>query len=138
MTPLKQALTLHLLTEIPASLSFLLAPHTQLPGATPEAKLILRNFGGLLMATNLVCLALLTQPAAAAAHDELTAQLCLCLGTYHVWPIYRAWSRMKWQRQGGGGKEEKKVLGGPVVHFVVHVVCLVAMLGSGGMVLLRG
>jgi hypothetical protein len=59
------------------------------------------------------------------------------LGTYHVWPIYRAWSRIRVNRDGTGGKEEKKVLGGPVVHFVVHVVCLVVMQGSGGMVLLR-
>jgi hypothetical protein len=44
---------------------------------------------------------------------------------------------MRVNRDGTGGKEEKKVLGGPVVHFVVHVVCLVVMLRSGGMVLLR-
>ncbi|KAK4126904.1 hypothetical protein N657DRAFT_180317 [Parathielavia appendiculata] len=145
MTPLKQALTLHLLTEVPASLSFLLAPHAQLLGASPEATLILRNLGGLLMATNLVCLAVLL--AKPPSDDRLTARLCLCLGTYHVWPIARAWVRMRLRRgahegsgsgSGGGGvREEKKVLGGPVVHFVVHVICLLAMVGSGGMVLLR-
>jgi hypothetical protein len=135
MTPLKQALTLHLLTETPASFSFLLAPRAQLPGASPEATLILRNFGGLLMATNLACVVLLTRPA----DDEITALLCLSLGTYHVWPIARAWTRMKWGRQGARkeGQGEKKVLGGPVVHFVVHVACLVMMVGSAGAVLLR-
>ncbi|KAK4100534.1 hypothetical protein N658DRAFT_516604 [Parathielavia hyrcaniae] len=151
-TPLKQALTLHLLTELPASLSFLLAPHAQLPNAGPEATLILRNLGGLLMATNLVCFVLLLDGGGAAtgstadATDRLTARLCLCLGTYHVWPMVRAWTRMRRGRLHGGSgggsgreekKEERKVLGGPVVHFVVHVLCLVAMIGSGGMALLR-
>jgi hypothetical protein len=129
---LKPALTLHLLTETPASLSFLLAPHAQLPGASPDALLILRNLGGLLLATNLVCLVLLASPASAVS-EQTMALLCVCLGTYHVWPIYRAWVRMG---RGGGGGE--KVLGGPGVHFVVHVVCLGALVGVGGWVLVRG
>jgi hypothetical protein len=129
---LKPALTLHLLTETPASLSFLLAPHAQLPGASPDALLILRNLGGLLLATNLVCLVLLASPASAVS-EQTMALLCVCLGTYHVWPIYRAWVRMG---RGGGGGE--KVLGGPGVHFVVHVVCLGALVGGGGWVLAAG
>ncbi|KAK4044270.1 hypothetical protein C8A01DRAFT_42939 [Parachaetomium inaequale] len=133
MAPLKPALLLHLLIETPASLSFLLAPYKQLPGASPEAKLILRNFGGLLLSTNLVCLALLFRKP---VDNQLMAMLCACLGTYHVWPIYRAWARMG--AHDVGGKVGEKVLGGPVVHFVVHVVCLGALLGSGVVGLLEG
>ncbi len=125
MFSLKPALTLHLLTELPASLSFLLTPTSQLPGATPDATLILHNLGGLLLATNLMCMVLLL-----TQHDEkndrLAAMLCLCLGTYHVWPLRRAGVRMR--RMIG---EKVVVLGGPRVHFVVHLVCLVVMLGSG-------
>ena len=140
MPPLKAALTLHLLTETPASLSFLLTPGTQLPGASPEARLILRNFGGLLLATNLACLALL---GGGRVHDDggdrVMALFCAGLGTYHVWPIYRAWVRMGGEkREGDGSPRGKKVLGGPVVHFGVHVVCLVALEGGGVVGLLQG
>ncbi|KAL2174956.1 uncharacterized protein P884DRAFT_331552 [Thermothelomyces heterothallicus CBS 202.75] len=122
--PTKLALLIHLLVETPASLSFLLAPRAQLPGASPEARLILRNLGGLLAATNLAVLVLLgTPPAAAPETRQLTARLCLCLGTYHVWPIHRAWARMRWWWSSSSSSREKKgkkVLGGPAVHFVVH------------------
>jgi hypothetical protein len=89
---LKPALTLHLLTETPASLSFLLAPHAQLPGASPDAVLILRNLGGLLLATNLACLVLLlagssSSSSSGAVPEQTLALLWVCLGTYHVWPI---------------------------------------------------
>ncbi|SPQ26846.1 01d33597-6a5b-45c8-b569-b2880772225a [Thermothielavioides terrestris] len=132
---LKPALTLHLLIETPAALSFLLFPAAQLPAAASgsgssvaadDARLVLRNLGGALLATDLLCLVLLLARPAATAHDQpLAAQVCLCLGTYHVWPIHRAWVRMRRRRVGkrsggGGGEEEKKVLGGPPVHFVVH------------------
>lgn len=135
MPPLKAALTLHLLVETPASLSFLLTPGAQLPGASPEARLILRNFGGLLLATNLACAALLGGGRVDDnGDDRVMALFCAGLGTYHVWPIWRAWVRMGGKGEGEGeGKGEggKKVLGGPVVHFGVHVVCLVALVGGG-------
>ncbi|KAL1841866.1 hypothetical protein VTJ49DRAFT_6465 [Mycothermus thermophilus] len=139
------ALTLHLLIEFPASLSFLLQPRAQLPGATPEAVLVLRNLGGLLMATNLVCLVLLHFLSKAATSDSsplvehLTGMVCVALGTYHVWPAHRAWVRMRKRNRGEGvvGQSEKRILGGPVVHFWVHLVCLGAMMGSGGAVLMR-
>ncbi|KAK3292542.1 uncharacterized protein B0H64DRAFT_230596 [Chaetomium fimeti] len=135
MPPLKAALTLHLLIETPASLSFLLTPQAQLPGASPDARLILRNLGGLLLATNLACLALLGGGRIADDDgDRVTALFCAGLGTYHVWPTYRAWVRMGM----GGGLQGKRVLGGPVVHFVVHVACLVAMVGGGVVGLLEG
>ncbi|KAK3898215.1 hypothetical protein C8A05DRAFT_19153 [Staphylotrichum tortipilum] len=145
MRPLTPALTLHLLTELPASLSFLLAPTAQLPSASPDARLILRNFGGLLMATNLLCVVLLfhhQNPTATIRggcddDDRLIALLCGCLGTYHLWPCYRAYARLKGGK-GSGMRGEKAVLGGPAVHLVVHVVCLGAMVGGAGWVLIRG
>ena len=127
---IKPALTLHLLIETPASLTFLLTPSSQLPNASPEAKLILHNLGGLLLSTNLICLVLLF--TADSNNEEvyrLTAWLCLCLGTYHFWPLRRAWVRMGMGM--GGTKEGVKVLGGPVVHFGVHLVCLGALIGGG-------
>ncbi|KAK3303281.1 uncharacterized protein B0T15DRAFT_269735 [Chaetomium strumarium] len=139
---LKPALLLHLIIETPASLSFLLAPTAQLPGASPEARLILRNFGGLHLATNLLCLVFLLRKPTAAGNDggdmeQLTAMSCVCLATYHVWPLYRAWARMTGYGGINVGRKQKKVLGGPAVHLVVHVACLAALLG-GGLVTLMG
>ncbi|KAK3332115.1 hypothetical protein B0T19DRAFT_95108 [Cercophora scortea] len=119
---------LHLLVELPASLSFLLHPTSQLPGASPSARLILRNLGGLLLSTNLLCLVFLARPA---GHDATAGLVALCLGSYHVWPIYRAYARLRYGvgEQGGGGG--KVLFGGPAVHLVAHVVCLVALVGMG-------
>lgn len=128
----KLPILIHLLVETPASLSFLLAPQSQLPRASPEARLILRNLGGLLLATNLVCLAFLARPV--PADEQLTAAVCVGLGTYHVWPAYRAYARIVKGVGGGGGprrQQQKKVLGGPVVHLVAHLLCLVALVGGG-------
>lgn len=126
-------LLLHLLVETPASLSFLLAPRSQLRGASPEAVLILRNLGGLLLATNLVCLVLLSAGSdgdGGSRYSRLAASVCLCLATYHVWPAHRAYSRIA--RGVVGGKDGgRKVLGGPKVHLAVHLVCLAALLAGG-------
>ncbi|KAK0704163.1 hypothetical protein B0T21DRAFT_270544, partial [Apiosordaria backusii] len=123
----KLPLLFHLLIETPASLSFLLFPESQLPVATPEATLILRNFGGLLLSTNLIALVFLLRPL----FDSLSALVTLCLGAYHVWPIYRAHWRLRDTKLAQGKKHQNKVLGGPVVHFWVHVGCLVALFLSG-------
>ncbi|KAK4676990.1 hypothetical protein QC764_409245 [Podospora pseudoanserina] len=125
-TPLlKLPLLLHLLTETPASLSFLFFPHSQLPSASPQALLILQNYGGLLLSTNLITLIFLLRPN----FDSLSALVALSLGSYHIWPIYRACARLNLAQ--GKRKNEEKILGGPVVHFWVHVFCLVSLVGSG-------
>lgn len=144
-THLQLPLLLHLLVETPASLTFLVTPAAQLPPAaarSPEARLVLRNLGGLLLATNLVCLAVLASlaPADAAAGDgqqrRLAASVCLCLGTYHVWPAYRAYARLR--GYAGASGRGNRVLGGPVVHLVAHVLCFVALVGGGGAGILMG
>ncbi|KAL2162201.1 hypothetical protein VTH06DRAFT_7114 [Thermothelomyces fergusii] len=154
------ALLLHLAVETPACVAFLVAPHAQLPPAgggggassSLETRLVLRNLGGLLAATNLAVLVLLRTPAAAAETRALVARLCLCLGTYHVWPLRRAWVRMRLssssssssaaaaavvvaagprEEEEGRKEGEKVLLGGPVVHLVAHVLCLAALLWAG-------
>ncbi|KAL2147286.1 hypothetical protein VTI28DRAFT_10276 [Corynascus sepedonium] len=104
ITLTKLALLLHLFIETPASLSFLLAPRSQLPGASPEAVLILHNLGGLLASTNLVVLVLILSLSPGSATELLAGRLCLCLGTYHVWPIRRAWVRMRSSSISSHGK----------------------------------
>ncbi|KAK4462723.1 hypothetical protein QBC42DRAFT_296588 [Cladorrhinum samala] len=161
-------LVLHLATEIPASLSFLLAPRAQLPSASRDATLILRNFGGSLLSTNLLCLGFLfwsgsrsrsrSRSSSSATigkdHDHghghdgrddgheddvLAGLILLSLASYHFWPIWRAWDRMSRSLSSADSKgkdvdvKSNKVLGGPKVHFVVHVVCLVVLVVGGVM-----
>lgn len=56
--------------------------------------------------------------------------MCLCVATYHVCPIYRAVVRIRWDGRGDGG-EDRTVLGGPVVHLVVHVLLFGGLVWSG-------
>ncbi|KAK3349917.1 hypothetical protein B0T25DRAFT_549222 [Lasiosphaeria hispida] len=120
----KLPLVLHLLVETPAALSFILHPTAQLPGCAAEAKLILRSYGGLLLATNLICLGSLARPGV----DSTVGLIALCMGTYHLWPTYRAYARMKF---GIGMKGvQGAVLGGPSLHFALHVFCFVSLMGT--------
>ncbi|KAK4164533.1 hypothetical protein QBC43DRAFT_262092 [Cladorrhinum sp. PSN259] len=141
-------LLLHLLIEIPASLSFLFNPRSQLPPSSSsptsaassshdrDAILILRNFGGLLLATNLLVSVLLfhqhnfKEDSEGIFDGNLSGWILLSLGTYHFWPCWRAWDRIK-RSSANQDKKEQKALGGPKVHLVVHLICLFALLVSG-------
>lgn len=110
-----------------ASLSFLLRPQVQLRQRDPsplaqEAALICRSYGGLLLATNLFCAHFLLRDT----FDEVSVALARSLALYHVFPIARAWARI---RQGG---RHEDALGGPVVHLLVHVILLASLLWAGG------
>ncbi|KAK4109762.1 hypothetical protein N656DRAFT_847528 [Canariomyces notabilis] len=120
-------LLFHLLIETPASISFIFFPKAQLLNASPDAILISRNLGGLLLAINLVCLVFLT--GGESYNNQLVAKVSLCFATYHVWPAHRAYVRLA--RGPKGRREEQKVLGGPVVHLVVHLGCLISLFGGG-------
>ncbi|KAK4145226.1 uncharacterized protein C8A04DRAFT_26987 [Dichotomopilus funicola] len=151
MPPLQPLLLLHALIETPASLTFLHSPDSQLSHASPDARLILQSYGGLLFATNLLALAIVRYEDGAGIGDELgfgggngsgtrlKALACLCFAVYHVWPAKRALVRIVMEgKGGGGGKGGKKVLGGPKVHLVVHVVMFGLLLGGGVLGLLEG
>ncbi|KAI1397436.1 hypothetical protein F4819DRAFT_84580 [Hypoxylon fuscum] len=108
----------HALIETAAALSFIFSPDKQLPGCNVAAKLILRQYGGLLLSTNLICLAILIEPG----FTGTTRLYAAALGTYHIWPCYRAYSRIS-HGIGVSGKE-KSALGGPSLHLIVHLTCL--------------
>ncbi|KAH9907602.1 hypothetical protein F4778DRAFT_778026 [Xylariomycetidae sp. FL2044] len=123
LTP-KLAFVVHAVVETAAAISFIFHPERQLPGCTPAAKLILRQYGGLLLSSNFVCLAVIAE----SEFSHTARLLAVALGSYHAWPCHRAYSRMKSKSsQGTAAAAEKKdavVLGGPFVHLVVHVGCL--------------
>ncbi|CAJ2505528.1 Uu.00g129220.m01.CDS01 [Anthostomella pinea] len=108
----------HGIIETVAALSFIFNPEKQLPGCTPAAKLILRQYGGLLLASGLVCLAVLIEPG----FNDLKKMLAMAMGSYHAWPCYRAYVRIRQDTDSNtmGGS----ALGGPSLHLVVHLICL--------------
>ncbi|KAI1100323.1 hypothetical protein F4804DRAFT_48223 [Jackrogersella minutella] len=108
----------HALIETAAALSFIFNPKQQLPGCNAAAKLILCQYGGLLLSTNLICIVVLTEPGFTHTAQLLAA----ALGTYHIWPCYRAYVRIC--HTTGTPSEKKPALGGPRLHLIVHLACL--------------
>ncbi|KAK1759653.1 hypothetical protein QBC47DRAFT_372686 [Echria macrotheca] len=127
ISPEKLPLLLHTLTETPASLSFLLTPESQLPHATPEAVLILRSYGALLGSTSLLSLWF---TFSSQTDPESTRIFSLAMALYHLFPIYRAWARMSLLPRTPQTPKPKKVLGGPRVHFWVHIICFLSLIAS--------
>lgn len=119
----KLPLLLHTLLEAAASLSFLLSPAAQLPGASDEARLVFRSYGGLLLSSSILCAGFWLRPGL----DSATRLVAGSMAVYHVFPIWRAWARLGTAKHL---KKERKVLGGPAVHLVVHVVAVSGLAGS--------
>ncbi|KAK0641198.1 hypothetical protein B0T16DRAFT_211017 [Cercophora newfieldiana] len=115
---------LHWGFEAPAAATFFFAPSSQLPGASPETKLILRSYGGLLFATCLLSIAFLTRPK----YDDATITFGAMMAFYHIFPIYRAVVRIR--RGLGVEGTQGRVLGGPSLHLVVHLISFVSLAGA--------
>ncbi|KAI1420006.1 hypothetical protein F5Y12DRAFT_166364 [Xylaria sp. FL1777] len=115
----KLAFVMHAAVETAAGISFIAHPEGQLPGCGPAAKLILRQYGGLLLASSMVCLVIIAGPDCGTTTTRLMAA---ALGSYHVWPCYRASTRIR--NETRDKLKETSVLGGPLVHLLVHLVCL--------------
>ncbi|KAH8649158.1 hypothetical protein BX600DRAFT_517547 [Xylariales sp. PMI_506] len=115
----KLPFALHAIIETGAALSFMFLPEKQLPGCSPATKLVLRQYGGLLLSTNFICVLVLAMPDL----DDATARLlAACLGSYHFWPSWRAVARLSGDVPGDA-KDSHSLLGGPLVHLGVHVLC---------------
>ncbi|KAI1141308.1 hypothetical protein F5Y05DRAFT_256916 [Hypoxylon sp. FL0543] len=114
----KLPFAIHALVETAAALSFIFNPYKQLPGCNEAAKLILRQYGGLLLSTNLICFAVLNEPG----FSHMSRLLAAALGFYHIWPCCRAYIRIHYNiGLSSGGKS---ALGSPQLHIIVHFVCL--------------
>lgn len=132
MHPGNLALLFHVLIEAPASLSFLLNAPKQLrePRPSPEAVLVCQSYGGLLAATNVLCLLLIFRRGS-TQFDDASAIVAASLATYHVMPLRRAWVRVKTQGAGRGWLQQADALGGPYMHLVVHALLLVSLTWAG-------
>ncbi|OHE93053.1 hypothetical protein CORC01_11610 [Colletotrichum orchidophilum] len=111
---------LHIAIETAAACSFIFKPGSQLSNPPAAAQLVLQQFAGLLLSTNLICLIFISRP-----FDKTSRQVAAALAFWHVWPCCRAYVRLKRPEVDGLGKEKGeatlKTLGGPAVHLSVHV-----------------
>lgn len=119
----KTPLLLHAILETLASLSFTFNSTAQLPSTATdlEARLILRSYGGLLFSTSILCGGFYFREA----FDDATRLVAGSMAVYHIFPIARAWDRLRRERGEG-----QKVLGGPGVHLVVHLGLLGGLVWS--------
>ncbi|KAI0175420.1 hypothetical protein BJ166DRAFT_514720 [Pestalotiopsis sp. NC0098] len=107
---------LHTVIETPAAFTFIFTPHRQLQDVQPATRLILQQYGGLLLSSNLVCLVLCTSDSLGHVENWLAA----ALGFYHIWPCYRAMARLSGPVLGD--VRHTAVLGGPLVHLIIHLL----------------
>ncbi|KAI0408298.1 hypothetical protein F4802DRAFT_549267 [Xylaria palmicola] len=114
------AFALHAVTETAAGLSFMVHPEGQLPGCTPAARLILQQYGGLLLASSMACLIVVADPSFNPATARL---LAVAFGSYHAWPCHRALARIRNETRPRR-EAAASFLGDPVIHLLVHVACL--------------
>ncbi|KAJ1337851.1 hypothetical protein MN608_00707 [Microdochium nivale] len=119
---------LHIAVESIAVFLFTCRPTTQLhvSECSPQARLVLRQYGALLMSSNLVCLAIVMQPEP----SSLIRHISWALLVYHVFPCHRAWVRM--QEMGENAEERRKapVFARPGVHLTTHVAVCVSLIAA--------
>jgi hypothetical protein len=114
----------HVLTELPASINFFLRPSEQLSSPAPQAHAIIRQYAILLLVSNIIALIFALRPV-----DATSRHVGGALSIYHTAPLVRAARRILYNDEGYGSG-----LGGPVLHLVVHGVCLLTL---GGLFLSR-
>jgi hypothetical protein len=113
------AISLHVFIEIPASLGFLLAPSKTLQRPQPHAHPVIRQYGLLLLVTNILLVALLFE-----LHSDnntlssLARRTCGALALYHPAPIWRALRRLT--RDGN----PHSLMASPLLHLCLHGACL--------------
>jgi hypothetical protein len=109
----------HILTELPASINFFLHPSEQLSSPAPQAHAIITQYAVLLLISNIIALIFALRPV-----DATSRHVGGALSIYHAAPLVRATRRIISNDEGYGSG-----LGGPVLHLVVHGVCLLALGG---------
>ncbi|ETN44340.1 uncharacterized protein HMPREF1541_10520 [Cyphellophora europaea CBS 101466] len=116
--PATRPFLLHILIEVPATLTFLLLPSRQLGQHTPHAHAIVRQYALSLLASVLVAATFAFRDTAEGegASDQLRGKIAGALAVYHVGPVVRAAARVARQARRG----ERLVLSEAGLYLVVH------------------
>lgn len=120
-------LILHFMVEIPAMVGFIFQPSLTLATYSPQAHGVIRQYGLLLLCTNLLIgLILAYEPTQQgpwqSSHRQLERHVAQVLILYHVGPFLRAIGRVK-----AGEIKPRSLLGGPYVHMALHGICAAAL-----------
>jgi len=123
---------MHFLLEFWAIKSFLQQPGLQLHEAKPsrEAVLVCQSYAGTLLTLNIICFAYFLS-GRLNSFDGIGAALTWALSTYHIFPMYRAWDRMKRRRLGQNYKPEYDIGGGPAGNFRGHCILFLSLVAAG-------
>lgn len=121
---------IHFLLEFMPISSFLRRPDVQLhdPRPSREAVLVCQSYAGTLLTLNVLILFYLWLESAGHFGPVGTA-LTWGLSIYHVFPMLRAWDRMK--RRRGNETSQYDIGGGPRGNLIGHAVVFVALVAAG-------
>jgi hypothetical protein len=103
---------LHVLIEIPAAITFFLAPSRQLGSHTPQAHAVIRQYAILLLSSVVIALAFAWQP-----ENELSGSVAGALALYHIGPGVRSTTRLAQAMQTGTGPFWE-----PALYLAVHTL----------------
>lgn len=114
------AFLLHIIVETPAAINFLISPSSTLQQPQPFSHAVIRQYGSLLLVTNLIL-------AIVRSHCPEDVQRCVsgALALYHIGPLWRSVVRIR------DREESSSVLAGPWLHFGLHGLLFVVLSGSG-------
>jgi len=119
---------LHILVETPAAFTFALFPSSTLLRLQPDAHGVIRQYGLLLLSTNIIASLFAFQGHERKSIDDqfwqIEAWVAGSFALYHVGPLMRAGSRI-WR----GGGRRRSFVAQPWVHAIAHAVCLIALAG---------
>ena len=104
---------LHVLVEVPASITFFVFPSRQLGQPTPHAHAVIRQYALLLLTSIIIAGTFAVRPP-----DELNGQVAGALALYHLGPFVRSWSRLVHQVQHG----QSVIWSEAALYLVVHTV----------------
>lgn len=119
------AFLLHVIVEIPAMAGFLLSPSKTLQQNQPFAAPLIRQYGILLLCTNLLlCFILLElfHNDGFALSMRFLRRVSGAVALYHPAPLWRAVNRIR------RGELSRGVFASPWSHALLHAGCLVALL----------
>lgn len=120
----------HIMLETPALIGFLMRPSQTLSSPATPAHGLIRQYGLLLLCTNLlIALTIVYEPTDSEAMllgyrrlEQVFAQVLL---VYHVGPIIRAMARIR------HGELGKNLFGDPYLHLLLHIGCVAALCNQG-------
>lgn len=118
----------HVLVELPAAFAFIIFPSSTLSRPQQEAHAVIRQYGLLLLSTNIIASIFISEARHRSSSDDrfwrMEAWVAGSLAVYHLGPLLRAGSRT-WMAEG----RSRTLLEQPWVHALVHGITLISLAG---------